>query len=241
MLQWIFGSFAGWLFRKQLNILLDLTMFFIRTMKALFRVRSPKHIKPSLSEADEVSRVAGCKQVVLEFAEAFGYIARNVIDKKELEDKIYTEKVTSEELAGEIHKRIAEVPGIHLGERPNGDGKPFDVKLPFSMCDRHIYLIGKSGCGKTNLIRSMILQSAYYGRGVGVLAPEAELLEAEILPYIPENRIDDVIYIDPSDTSSPIGFNPLYIDRGEDRKDGQDNGIDLKVDDCSDSLQASYG
>ena len=135
-------------------------------------------------------------------------------------------------MAGEIHKRIAEVPGIHLGERPNGDDKPFDVKLPFSIRDRHVYIIGRSGGGKTNLIRSMILQDAYYGRGVGVIAPEAELLKDEILPYIPENRIDDVIYIDPSDTSSPISFNPLYIDRGEDRKDDEDNGIDLKVDDA---------
>jgi hypothetical protein len=175
---------------------------------------------------DEPTRQEGCKQVVLEFAAALGYIARLAMSKAELEQKIYTEKVTPEQLAGELHQRIAEIPGIMLGYRPNGDGK-FEVKLPFSIRDRHVYIIGRSGSGKTNLIRSMILQDAYYGRGVGVLAPEAELLKDEILPYIPENRIDDVIYIDPSDTSAPIAFNPLYLDENEDK----DDGIDLKVDD----------
>jgi hypothetical protein len=163
------------------------------------------------SAQDETTREAGCKQVVFEFAAAIGYIARQAMSKEELEHKIYTQKVTPEELAGELHKRIADIPGIMLGFRPNGDGS-IEVKLPFSIRDRHVYIIGRSGSGKTNLIRSMILQDAYYGRGVGVLAPEAELLKDEILPYIPENRIDDVIYIDPSDTSAPIAFNPLYLD-----------------------------
>ena len=91
------------------------------------------------------------------------------------EHKIYTQKVTPEELAMELHRRIAKIPGITLGFRPNGDSL-LEVKLPFSMRDRHVYIIGRSGSGKTNLIRSMMLQDAYYGRGVGVLAPEQELL-----------------------------------------------------------------
>jgi hypothetical protein len=117
-------------------------------------------------------------------------------------------------LQGELHQRITKIPGITLGFRPNGDN-PFEVKLPFSMRDRHVYIIGRSGAGKTNLIRSMLLQDAYYGRGVGVLAPEAELLTDEILPYIPENRIDDVVYVNPAD-ARPVAFNPLQLDEGED-------------------------
>ena len=237
MHRWIFGSFAGWLLRKQLNILLDLCVILTRTLKRLFKLRLPEiTIGIQKSEADETSREAGCRQVVLEFAGALGYIARIAMSKEELEDKIYTQKVTPEELAGELHKRIAAIPGITLGFRPNGDS-PFEVKLPFSMRDRHVYIIGRSGSGKTNLIRSMILQDAYYGRGVGVLAPEQELLTEEILPYIPENRIDDVVYIDPADTSAPIAFNPLYIDEGENR----DDGIDLKVDDVLTTFKRLMG
>ena len=219
---WIFGSFAGWLFRKQLVILLNIGVFLTRTAYALIKLLPKGKFKwlpgesrpPQKPVLDEPAREAGCKQVVLDFASALGYIAREAMSKAELEHKIYTQKVTSEELAGELHKRIAKIPGITLGFRPNGDS-PFEVKLPFSMRDRHVYIIGRSGSGKTNLIRSMMLQDAYYGRGVGVLAPEQELLTDEILPYIPENRIDDVVYVNPDD-SHPIAFNPLHIDTGED-------------------------
>ena len=96
MRQWIFGSFAGWLLRKQLNILLDLSVFLTRTTKSLFRLLSGgrltwgsgKAVATGKSEADEAKREAGCKQVVLEFASALGYIAREAMNKKELEDKI---------------------------------------------------------------------------------------------------------------------------------------------------------
>jgi TraM recognition site of TraD and TraG len=241
MLQWFFGSFAGWLLRKQLLLLLDLCVLLTRIITRLFRLRPRGTLiwssgaNPEKASQDETTREAGCRQVVLDYAGALGYIARLAMSKDELEHKIYTEKVTPEELAGELHKRIAEIPGITLGFRPNGEGK-LEVKLPFSMCDRHVYIIGRSGSGKTNLIRSMILQTAYYGHGVGVLAPEAELLTDEILPYIPENRIDDVVYIDPSDTSAPIAFNPLYLEEGEDRE-----GIDLKVDDVLTTFKRLLG
>ena len=219
---WIFGSFAGWLFRKQLVILLNIGVFLTRTAYALIKLLPKGKLKwlpgksrpPQKPVLDEPARQEGCKQVVLDFASALGYIAREAMSKAELEHKIYTQKVTAEELAGELHKRIAKIPGITLGFRPNGDGS-FEVKLPFSMRDRHVYIIGRSGSGKTNLIRSMMLQDAYYGRGVGVLAPEQELLTDEILPYIPENRIDDVVYVNPDDPH-PIAFNPLHIDTGED-------------------------
>ena len=69
----------------------------------------------------------------------------------------------------------------------------------------------------------MMMQDLANGCGVGVLAPEAELLTEEILPYIPEDRMDDVVYINPADTEYPIPFNPLELEEGED--------IDLCVDD----------
>jgi hypothetical protein len=91
----------------------------------------------------------------------------------------------------------------------------------------HCYLIGRSGSGKTNLIRGMLLQDIFYGRGVGVLAPEQELLTEEILPYIPENRIDDVVYVNPADSSYPIAFNPLHLEEGEDIGDKVDDFVTI--------------
>ena len=67
------------------------------------------------------------------------------------------------------------------------------------------------------------MQDLSFGCGVGVLAPEAELLTEEILPYIPQDRMDDVVHINPADMQYPIPFNPLQLDESED--------IDLRVDD----------
>ena len=61
----------------------------------------------------------------------------------------------------------------------------------------------------------MAMQHVYFGCGVGVLAPDAELLTDELLPYIPEHRIDDIVYFNPADTQHPIAFNPLHINEGE--------------------------
>jgi hypothetical protein len=60
------------------------------------------------------------------------------------------------------------------------------------------------------------------GHGLGVLAPEYEMLNDEILPFIPEERIKDVIYFNPADLEYPVVLNPLHIDEDED--------IDLHVD-----------
>jgi type IV secretory pathway VirB4 component len=96
------------------------------------------------------------------------------------------------------------------------------VKLTQDFRDRHVYVIGKSGAGKTNLLRNLIQQDLEAGNGLGVLAPEAEMLSEEIIPFIPDGRIDDVVYFNPADTDCPVCFNPLQVEDGED--------IDLKVD-----------
>jgi hypothetical protein len=110
-----------------------------------------------------------------------------------------------------------------LGHMPQARGKEIPVKLPHTLRDRHMYIIGRSGSGKTNLIRLMALQDITLGNGIGMLAPEQELLTEEILPYIPEDRVDDVVYFNPADRQNPIPLNPLFLDEEAD--------IDLCVDD----------
>ena len=180
----------------------------------------PAPTKAQKKELDENQRLAGCREVVMNFINHLGFIVRECMSREELEEKIDS-GISPQELEWEIHSRIQKIPGIVLGTfGRNG----CDIKQPMSIRDRHTYIIGKSGSGKTNLIRTMILQDLAYGNGVGVLAPELELLTEEILPYIPEDRIDDVVFVNPVDTDSPIPFNPLHVDADED--------IDLKVDDA---------
>lgn len=71
---------------------------------------------------------------------------------------------------------------------------------------RHMYLIGKTGMGKSTILENMIVGDIRAGFGVAVVDPHGDLAE-KIMEYIPEDRIKDVIYFNPSDIDFPIAFN----------------------------------
>lgn len=177
--------------------------------------RSKSLIKAEKAQALENAKFTDCRQAVLSFALSFGYMTREIMSKEEIEGKI-AGGIDAQELIDELYTRMGKIPGIFLGQRSTKGGGTVDIKLPYSLRDRHCYIIGRSGSGKTNLIRTMIQQDIFFGCGVGVLAPEAELLTDELLPYMPENRIDDVVYVNPADSRHPIAFNPLHLHPGED-------------------------
>jgi hypothetical protein len=77
---------------------------------------------------------------------------------------------------------------------------------------RHTFLIGSSGAGKSTTIINLVAQDMHKGHGVIVMSPDQKLLR-DLVPYIPERRLDDVICFDPNDTTSPIiGFNPFFFE-----------------------------
>ena len=71
-----------------------------------------------------------------------------------------------------------------------------------------MYVIGQTGTGKTTLLENMVIDDIRAGRGVGIIDPHGEFAE-KILEFIPEERVDDVIYFNPADVDNPIAFNPL--------------------------------
>ncbi len=73
---------------------------------------------------------------------------------------------------------------------------------------RHTYIIGKSGVGKSKLMELLVRQDIEYGYGLCLIDPHGDTID-DILPSIPESRIDDVCVIDPSDINFPASFNPL--------------------------------
>lgn len=81
---------------------------------------------------------------------------------------------------------------------------------------RHMYVIGKSGVGKSTLLENMAIQDIAHGEGVAVLDPHGSFAE-KMLEYIPEHRVKDVVYFAPFDTDNPISFNVLE-DVGPDRR-----------------------
>src|SRR3989344_4553096 len=73
---------------------------------------------------------------------------------------------------------------------------------------RHLYIIGKTGTGKSELLKEMIKQDIKAGQGVCIIDPHGDLVD-DILKYIPPERAEEVIYFDPSDTERPMGLNLL--------------------------------
>ncbi|MCG3165585.1 MAG: hypothetical protein POELPBGB_01353 [Bacteroidia bacterium] len=74
---------------------------------------------------------------------------------------------------------------------------------------RHMHVIGSTGTGKSNFLLQSIIQDIHLGNGLCVLDPHGDLIEKAI-QHIPENRIKDVVLLDPSDTDFPIGLNLLF-------------------------------
>ena len=91
---------------------------------------------------------------------------------------------------------------------------------------RHLYVIGKSGVGKTKLLEQLIRADIFYGLGVGVIDPHGDLINA-IIEFIPENRINDVVVIDPADRDFPISFNPIANVAEEDKHMVTDSIIEI--------------
>ena len=71
---------------------------------------------------------------------------------------------------------------------------------------RHVYAVGKTGMGKTVMMENMAIQDIQHGRGIGFIDPHGEAAE-RLLDFVPSGRINDVIYIDPSDLEHPLAFN----------------------------------
>lgn len=83
---------------------------------------------------------------------------------------------------------------------------PFGIKREDRR--KHMYVIGKTGMGKTTMMENMIIQDIINGNGVAFIDPHGDSVE-KILNFIPSNRVNDVVYINPSDMDFPIAFNIL--------------------------------
>lgn len=73
---------------------------------------------------------------------------------------------------------------------------------------RHLYVVGKTGSGKSKLLELLLMADIQSGQGCCLLDPHGDLAE-EVLKFVPRERINDVVYINPTDKDFPVGFNPL--------------------------------
>lgn len=90
-------------------------------------------------------------------------------------------------------------------------GKDTEIHMAREDRVRHMYVIGQTGTGKTNLLLNMVTEDIYNGDGVCYIDPHGTDIQT-ILSRIPKERIDDVIYFDPAYTDRPMGLNMLEYD-----------------------------
>lgn len=91
---------------------------------------------------------------------------------------------------------------------------PFGIKAKDRQ--RHMYVIGKTGMGKSTLLENLAAQDIMNGEGVAFIDPHGSAAET-LLEYVPEHRINDVVYFAPFDMSNPVAFNVME-DVGEDKR-----------------------
>lgn len=111
----------------------------------------------------------------------------------------------------------AEIPGdgLYLGTSKYR-GQQRKIFMGIKDRRRHMYIIGKTGTGKSEFLKEMILQDIEAGHGVCAIDPHGEFIE-DILELMPPERADDVIYFNPSDLERPMGMNMMEADTEEQR------------------------
>ena len=87
-----------------------------------------------------------------------------------------------------------------------GQRRRFGIKLDDRR--RHMYLVGKTGMGKSTVMERMIVNDMNAGHGIALVDPHGDLVE-KMLDFVPSNRVNDIVYINPSDYEYPIGLHVL--------------------------------
>lgn len=142
-----------------------------------------------------------------ELAGLFHLPSKDISSQKLIRPKIKTVPAPEAALSGELI----------LGQNIHR-GKTTTIRLSKEQRRQHTYIVGSTGVGKTTLILNMALQDIYSHAGLAVFDPHGDLVEREILPRIPEERWDDVIWFDPADDEYPIGLNVLYAKTEQERE-----------------------
>jgi hypothetical protein len=106
---------------------------------------------------------------------------------------------------------------IVLGQNKH-NGLQTAIGLSEKERERHIYIIGGTGNGKTTMLQYAIVQDMQAGKGLAIVDPHGDMAET-MLKYVPQERVNDVVYFNPDDIGYPIGLNLLELPEGLDGDD----------------------
>jgi hypothetical protein len=120
---------------------------------------------------------------------------------------VRTEKLTRSASKTKAMPQLISGTGLILGENIH-DGVRNSATLSDEQRTRHVHIIGSTGSGKSTLLLNCITQDLNAGKGVCVIDPAGDLIDA-VCASLPDSRLDNTILFDPADTEFPIGFNVL--------------------------------
>ncbi|MDB5178449.1 MAG: hypothetical protein JWN01_392 [Patescibacteria group bacterium] len=122
----------------------------------------------------------------------------------------WTTTKTSEPPANLPSEGIAEASEVSLFGLTNFRGRHLKFGIKRRDRGRHAYIIGQTGAGKSMLLQLLTLSDVYQDQGFAIIDPHGDYA-TDIMKYIPEHRIKDVIYFNATDTHHPMAFNPLEV------------------------------
>ncbi len=195
--------------RRKQGVLAALGLFSVPKYQSLKSTKFHINLTQKLLNLLSHKRLLGMKSNILSASELSGlyhfphnYSARteNVV------------KSLSRTLPAPVSLKSGKPRDIYIGSSVY-HGSTTPIGLTADERQRHIYIIGGTGNGKTTMILYQIVQDIQNGKGVAVVDPHGDLAET-ILRYIPEERIKDVIYMNPDDLEYPIGMNLLELTSG---------------------------
>jgi len=142
-----------------------------------------------------------------------------ILSASELADLYHFPNTDLTKTEGLVKSRSRDLPTplSFKGENANFDvivganefgGEVQEIGMTLAQRQKHTYVIGKTGTGKTTLLKSSIYQDMLNGKGLAVFDPHGDMFR-ELLQIVPEHRRKDVIVFDPSDREYPIGLNIL--------------------------------
>ncbi len=173
---------------------------------------------PHLNHFVEIKNSSKDKNILSKFQSRYmGSKVKSIINVEELASLYHLPNI-SVETPSIIYSKAKKseppldlpVEGVNFIGKTNFRGmkKRFGIKREDRR--RHMYILGKTGTGKSTMMKNMIIQDIQAGEGVGIFDPHGELAES-ILDYIPSNRVNDVVIIDPSDIDNPVSINLLDL------------------------------
>jgi hypothetical protein len=129
----------------------------------------------------------------------------------ETPNMVWTTTKTSEPPANlPAETTTAELADISLFATTNFRGTQLKFGIKRADRGRHLYIIGQTGTGKSKLLNLLTLSDLYHNEGLAIVDPHGDFA-TDMLQYVPEHRLKDVIYFNPTDRDFPIAFNPLEV------------------------------